>query len=78
MFGFVGNMTHFCTMGAVSDIVNMGDWNRMRMLLLAIAVAILGAGALQAAGIIDVGKTSIPPRISLLSYIVGGLLFASA
>ena len=24
--------THFCTMGAVSDIVNMGDWARMRSL----------------------------------------------
>jgi len=33
-----GNKTHFCTMGAVSDVVNMGDWNRMRMWLLAIAV----------------------------------------
>ena len=42
VFGSVGNRTNFCTMGAVSDMVNMGDWNRMRMWLLAIAVAILG------------------------------------
>jgi uncharacterized protein len=76
VFGFVGNMTHFCTMGAVSDIVNMGDWNRMRMWLLAIAVAIIGAGALQAAGVIDVGKTIYTaPNFLWLSYIVGGLLF---
>ena len=43
IFGVVGSKTNFCTMGAVSDIVNMGDWSRMRMWLLAIAVAIAGA-----------------------------------
>src|SRR5262245_1923100 len=63
-------------MGAVSDVVNMGDWNRMRMWLLAIAVAIAGATALQLAGWIDVSKTIYAaPRFTWLSYIVGGLLF---
>ena len=41
VFGGIGQKTHFCTMGAVSDIVNMGDWSRMRMWLLAIGGAIL-------------------------------------
>ena len=31
VFGWVAQKTHFCTMGAISDIVNMGDWTRMRM-----------------------------------------------
>lgn len=31
VFGTVLHCTHFCAMGAVADIVNMGDWNRMRM-----------------------------------------------
>ena len=53
VFGAIGQKTHFCTMGAVSDIVNMGDWSRMRMWLLAIGIAILGAGALHASGQID-------------------------
>ena len=53
VFGFVGNRTNFCTMGAVSDVVNMGDWNRMRMWLLAIAVAIVGANALEFAGVVE-------------------------
>lgn len=76
VFGAIGQKTHFCTMGAVSDIVNMGDWSRMRMWLLAIGVAILGASALHAAGLIDLGKSIYrTPNFTWLSYIVGGLTF---
>jgi uncharacterized membrane protein YedE/YeeE len=76
IFGAVGNKTHFCTMGAVSDIVNMGDWNRMRMWLLAIAVAILGASGLQLSGFIDLSKSLYTtPNFTWLSYLVGGFLF---
>jgi len=76
VFGAVANKTHFCTMGAVSDVVNMGDWNRMRMWLLAIAVAIAGATALQLAGWVDVSKSIYAvPRFTWLSYVVGGALF---
>ncbi len=76
IFGAVGNKTHFCTMGAVSDWVNMGDLSRMRMWLLAIAVAILGATALQLGGVVDLSKSIYPgPNFTWLSYIVGGLLF---
>jgi len=76
IFGAVGNKTNFCTMGAVSDVVSMGDWNRMRMWLLAIAVAILGSNALALAGIIDLSKSIYTaPNFTWLSYIVGGFLF---
>lgn len=76
VFGFVANKTHFCTMGAVSDIINMGSWARMRMWLLAIAVAILGTCALQAFGLIDT-RNSIYTSSNFLwfSHLVGGLLF---
>jgi hypothetical protein len=57
VFGAVANKTNFCTMGAVSDWVNMGDTNRMRMWLLAIAVAVLGANAMQLAGVVDLSKS---------------------
>lgn len=74
--GAVSQRSNFCTLGAVSDIVNMGDWNRMRMWVLAIAVAILGAQALHAAGLIDLSKAFyVRPNFTWLSYIVGGLLF---
>jgi uncharacterized protein len=76
IFGVVGNKTDFCTMGAVADWVNMGSLNRMRMWLLAIGVAILGANALQLAGIIEVQKSIYPgPNFTWLSYLVGGFLF---
>lgn len=76
VFGAIGQKTHFCTMGAVSDIVNMEDWSRMRMWLLAIGVAILGAGALHASGQIDLGKSIYrTPTFTWLSYLVGGACF---
>jgi len=76
IFGAVANKTNFCTMGAVSDLVNMGDWGRMRMWLLAIAVAILGASALQLAGVVDLSKSIyLGANLPWLSYLVGGLAF---
>jgi uncharacterized protein len=76
VFGFVANKTHFCTMGAVSDIVNMGSWDRMRMWLLAIAVALLAASVMQFAGIVDLTQSIYTrPKLNWLSHIVGGVLF---
>jgi uncharacterized membrane protein YedE/YeeE len=76
IFGAVANRTNFCTMGAVSDVVNMGSWGRMRMWLLAIAVAILGAQALQVAGLIDLDKSFyVRPGVTWLSYMLGGFIF---
>jgi uncharacterized protein len=63
-------------MGAVSDWVNMGDTSRLRMWLLAMAVALLGSSALHAAGVIDLSKSIYPtPNFTWLSHIVGGFLF---
>ena len=47
IMGFVGNRSQFCTMGAVSDWVNIGEKNRLRAWLLSIAVAILGVSLLE-------------------------------
>ena len=75
-FGAVANKTNFCAMGALSDIVNMGHWGRMRMWLLAIAVAMLGAGLLAYTGQVDLSKTvTLRPTVSWLSLLVGGLCF---
>jgi uncharacterized membrane protein YedE/YeeE len=76
VFGAVAQRANFCTMGAIADAANFGDWRRMRMWALAIAVAIAGTGALAAAGLIDLSKSLYTgAKIAWLSLIVGGLLF---
>jgi len=76
VFGALAQRTHFCTMGAVADIVNMGDWTRMRMWVLAIAVAVLGFNAMVGLGWVEAGKSVYGgPRLLWLSSIVGGLMF---
>ena len=76
IFGAVGNKVSFCTMGAVSDLINIGDWGRMRMWLLSIAVAIVGSQTLQLLGLVDLSKSIYTtPNFTWLSFIVGGLLF---
>ncbi|PVY81444.1 hypothetical protein C7414_101182 [Cupriavidus alkaliphilus] len=76
LFGAVLQRTHFCTMGAVSDIVNMGDWSRMRMWVLAIGVAMIGTGVLAWNGAIDPTKTIYAAsKLAWLSALAGGLMF---
>ena len=75
-FGAIAQRTHFCTMGAVADVVNMGDWTRARMWALAIATATLGFNAMVGLGWLA-AKNSIyaGPRLLWLSAIVGGAMF---
>jgi len=76
VFGAVANRTNFCTMGAVVDISVFGDWRRMRMWALAIAVAMAGTGVLVATGLIDTAKTIYTaPQVRWVSALAGGFLF---
>lgn len=84
IFGAIANKANFCTMGAVSDWVNMGDLSRMRSWMLAIVTAILGVGLLEYTGSIDLSlttsnETSNPPyRVAnfiWLRHLLGGLIF---
>lgn len=76
VFGATAQKTNFCTMGAISDIVFMGSWNRMRAWLLAIAVAILGSQGMHLAGLIDLNKSIyLTPNLGWFGAIVGGALF---
>jgi uncharacterized protein len=75
-FGAIAQRTHFCTMGAVSDIVNMGDWTRMRQWGLAIGVAMIGFATLGYMGLIDPTKTlHASTRFIWLSAATGGAMF---
>ncbi|HEB96884.1 MAG TPA: YeeE/YedE family protein [Sedimenticola thiotaurini] len=78
VLGAVVNKTNFCTMGAVSDWVNMGDTGRLRAWFMAVAVATLGVAAFEAMELLDAGSSRVPYRGSLFfwpRYIVGGLMF---
>ena len=76
VFGFVGAKANFCTMGALSDVVNMGHWGRVRMWLLAVAVAVIGASALSYAGLVDLSASVAQrPVLPWLSLLVGGFAF---
>ena len=76
VFGATAHWCRFCTMGAITDVISYGEWRRMRMWLLAIAVAILGANALWASGQVDLSKSYYDTSsLVWLSHLVGGFLF---
>ena len=79
VLGAVANKTNFCTMGAVSDWVNIGDTGRMRAWLFAMAVALLGVLAMEGAGVLVLPPDTFPPyrtaNFSWLRYVLGGVLF---
>jgi len=78
VMGAVVNKTNFCTMGAISDVVNIGDTGRMRAWFFAMAIAMLGVTAMEAMGI-SIADTAFPPyRGSQLIWaenLLGGILF---
>ena len=76
VFGAVVNKTNFCTMGAVSDWVNMGNKGRLRAWFLAIGIATLVTQTLQFKGIIDLSEAIyLTPNFGWLGYLSGGFLF---
>jgi len=78
VMGAVVNKTNFCTMGAVSDVVNMGDWGRMRAWLFAIAVALLGVTVFESMGMVNADSAFPPYRMGQLVWaenLLGGFIF---
>ena len=76
VFGAVANKTNFCTMGAVSDWVNIGSKDRLRAWLLAIGIAILATQFMDARGMIDVDQAIYrTANFGWLGHILGGTLF---
>lgn len=78
IMGAIVNKTHFCTMGAVSDWINMGDTGRFRAWGLAIGIALLGVVVLEMLGMVNLNSTYPPYRNGQLIWaenLLGGILF---
>ncbi|MDH5183346.1 MAG: YeeE/YedE family protein, partial [Gammaproteobacteria bacterium] len=78
IMGAVVNKTNFCTMGAISDLVNIGDKGRMRAWLFAIAVAMIGVVVLESMGMVNADSAFPPYRGSNFVWfenILGGIIF---
>lgn len=78
LFGAIAQHTRFCTMGAIADVVSMGDWTRLRMWMLAMGTAILGFNALVFFGMVQASNSIYAgTRVGWLSAIVGGTMFGA-
>jgi len=78
ILGAVANKTNFCTMGAVSDWVNIGDTGRLGSWFFALAVAMIGVIVFEAMDIMSANSAFPPYRFSQLicaETILGGFLF---
>ncbi len=85
LLGVVVNKTNFCTMGAVSDLVNMGDKGRLRAWILSATVALIGVSILEYFKVFDLSSTLPPYRgganQDLLyafpwgRFVLGGIMF---
>ena len=76
IFGFVAAKTNFCTMGAVSDLVNIGSKGRLGAWFFAAGVAILGAQYLLLQDMVALNDTMyLSTNFALIGYILGGFLF---
>ena len=78
VLGFVMRETRFCTMGAISDVVYLQDWGRVRQWAMAVGVAMLGFTALALWGGLQVGDVLYAStRLLWASALAGGLMFGA-
>jgi uncharacterized membrane protein YedE/YeeE len=78
IMGAVVNKTNFCTMGAVSDMVNMSEYGRFRAWVFAIAIAAIGVAILEYNGLVRVDEAFPPYRAGQLLWaenLLGGVMF---
>ncbi len=76
VFGAVTSKTNFCTMGAVSDWINIGSKDRLRAWFLAIGIAILVSQTMHATGVININDAFyLTPNFGWLGYLLGGFVF---
>ena len=75
-FGWVVHRSQFCTMGAINDAVNFGDFTRAQVWASAVGTAALGLWSMHALGWLDVGQSIYASgNIIVASALIGGALF---
>lgn len=76
VFGAAVQRSNYCTMGAISDLILMGDSRRARAGVLSIAIALMGSQGLEAFGLADLSKSIYrTPALGWLGAILGGTAF---
>lgn len=76
--GVLFHRSHFCTMGAISDWIIMGDTTRAKQWVMAVAVAVLGFGTMSWLGWISPLNTIYAGRqLTWFSFLVGGVMFGA-
>lgn len=74
--GFAVRRARLCTFGAIEDALVGGDSRRLRILGLALGLAILGTQAFVVTGLLDPELTNyIPPALPLVSILIGSTMF---
>lgn len=78
VMGIAISRTNFCTMGAVSDWVNLRDFGRLGAWMLAIVVTMLSVSILEVSSVFELDGSRPPyrsPTFAWLRYLLGGLMF---
>lgn len=76
VFGFVGQRTGFCLTSALRALWTGGERHGLRLFAVALAVAVLGSQALDAAGLVSLDRSIYrQPALAWPVTAVGGLLF---
>jgi len=78
IMGAVASKTNFCTMGAISDWINMGNTARLGAWFFTIAMTIFGVTLLELSADVSLQSTLPPyrsPDFAWLRYLLGGFLF---
>ena len=76
VFGAIANKTHFCTMGAISDVLNMGAHGRMGAWLTGMGITLVGTQVMQASGVIDISESRfMTTNLGWFGALLGGFIF---
>lgn len=76
VLGLAARLGRFCTLAAIEDSIYAGDRRRLRMWVLAMAVAISGTTLISALDLVDITRSFYHRQpVNIAAWIAGGLMF---